>query len=399
MSPLAGLPLGIAVIGATGSVGTAVLDVCRAHPDRFPVVALAASRNVSRMAALAAEFKPPFLAMSDPGAARELALHVPATTKVLSGLESLEKLVLLPETGHAVFASSGTSAIPALISSLKCGKTVSLANKESLVIAGPWVMPLVQGREQLRPLDSEHNAVWQCLAGERKGSVREIVLTASGGPFRKLDLPSLEKVTPAMALCHPIWNMGSKITIDSATLMNKGLEILEAMHLFGLPADRIRALVHPQSLVHGMVRFCDGSMKWLLSSPNMRIPAAVCLGYPERVELEGIPTDLAPLESLVFSFEEPDLRRFPCLALAIEAARSGGAAPAILVGADEIAVSAFLREKIPFLGIPRLIEEVLASFDETSPQSPEEAIAIMEWARRRAVEILGESDKSRRSTF
>jgi len=399
LSPLAGLPLGIAVIGATGSVGTAVLDVCRAHPDRFPVVALAASRNVSRMAALAAEFKPPFLAMSDPGAARELALHVPATTKVLSGLESLEELVLLPETGHAVFASSGTSAIPALISSLKCGKTVSLANKESLVIAGPWVMPLVQGREQLRPLDSEHNAVWQCLEGERKGSVREIVLTASGGPFRKLDLPSLEKVTPAMALCHPIWNMGSKITIDSATLMNKGLEILEAMHLFGLPADRIRALVHPQSLVHGMVRFCDGSMKWLLSSPNMRIPAAVCLGYPERVELEGIPTDLAPLESLGFSFEEPDLRRFPCLALAIEAARSGGAAPAILVGADEIAVSAFLREKIPFLGIPRLIEEVLASFDETSPQSPEEAIAIMEWARRKAVEILGESDKSRRSTF
>jgi len=399
LRPQAGPPPGIAVIGATGSVGTAVLDVCRAHPDRFPVVALAASRNVSRMAELAAEFNPPFLAMSDPDAARELALRVPVTTKVLSGPKSLEDLVLLPETGHAVFASSGTSAIPALMSSLKCGKTVSLANKESLVIAGPWVMPLVQARDQLRPLDSEHNAVWQCLAGERKGSVREIVLTASGGPFRNLDLASLEKVTPAMALRHPIWDMGTKITVDSATLMNKGLEILEAMHLFGLPAERIRALVHPQSFVHGMVHFCDGSMKWLLSNPNMRIPAAVCLGYPDRVELEGAHLDPAPLESLVLSFEKPDPRRFRCLALAIEAARSGGAAPAILVGADEIAVSAFLREKIPFLGISRLIEEVLAAFDEPSPQSPEEAIAIMEWARRKAAEILGESELSRRSTF
>jgi 1-deoxy-D-xylulose-5-phosphate reductoisomerase len=392
-------PRGIAVIGATGSVGTAVLDVCRAHPDRFRVVALAASRNVSGMAALAEEFKPSFLAMSDPGAARELSLRVPPTTKVLSGLKSLEELVLLPETEHAVFASSGTAAIPALISSLRCGKTVSLANKESLVIAGHWVMPLVKGREQLRPLDSEHNAVWQCLAGERKGSVREIVLTASGGPFRKLDLPSLEKVTPAMALSHPIWNMGSKITIDSATLMNKGLEILEAMHLFGLPADRVRAVVHPQSLVHGMVHFCDGSLKWLLSSPNMRIPAAVCLGYPERIELDGASLNLPPLDSLSISFEEPDLRRFPCLALAIEAARSGDAFPAILVGADEIAVSAFLQEKIPFLGIPRLIEEVLAAFDAPPPQSPEEAIAIMEWARRKAVEILGDRDSLRRSAF
>ncbi|NLI96618.1 MAG: 1-deoxy-D-xylulose-5-phosphate reductoisomerase [Synergistaceae bacterium] len=396
MTSNGGLPRGIAVIGATGSVGTAVLDVCRAHPGCFPVIALAASSNVSRMAALAAEFKPPFLAMSDPAAARALTSHVPPATKVLSGPKALEDLVLMPETGHAVFASSGTAAISALMASLKSGKTVSLANKESLVIAGPWVMPLVREREQLRPLDSEHNAVWQCLAGERENTVTEIVLTASGGPFRDLDIPSLEKVTPAMALRHPVWKMGAKITIDSATLMNKGLEILEAMHLFGLPSGKVRAMVHPQSVVHGMVRFCDGSMKWLLSNPDMRIPAAVCLAFPDRVEIDEETARLSPLESLSLSFEEPDLGRFPCLALAIQAARSGGAAPAILVGADETAVSAFLQGKIPFLGIPRLIEAVLEDFDAQSPQSPEEAIAIMEWARRKAAEILGHLDSLRR---
>jgi 1-deoxy-D-xylulose-5-phosphate reductoisomerase len=392
------LPRGIAVIGATGSVGTSVLDICRKYPDRFPVVTLAGFGNVSKMAKLALEFSPSLVAMADPEAARRLESLLPASIRVLAGPSALEEAALFPKAGHVVFASSGTAAIPALMATLHEGKTVSLANKESLVIAGPWVMPLVAEKSQLRPLDSEHNAVWQCLAGEETQSVREIVLTASGGPFRTIGFQELEKATPKMALNHPVWAMGSKITIDSATLMNKGLEILEAMQLFSLPADRVRALVHPQSLVHGMALFSDGTMKWLLSNPDMRIPAAVSLAFPERLDLKGLNLEFPSLESLSLSFEPPDLQRFPCLSLAVQAARSGGAAPAILVGADEIAVMAFLEEKIPFPGIPRLIEEVLSSFAGSAPNSAEDAIAIMEWSRRKALEILRIPGPLRRST-
>ena len=381
-------PREIAVIGATGSVGGAALDICRKHPDRFSVTALAGHANVSRMAALAAEFNPRLVAMVDPAAARRLETLVPGNTLVLSGKGSLEEIALHPDSGHLVFASSGTDAIPSLMSALSAGKTVSLANKESLVIAGPWVMPLVSGKEQLRPLDSEHNAIWQCIAGEPEKGIREIVLTASGGPFRSMEPLALEKVTPGMALRHPVWAMGSKITIDSATLMNKGLEILEAMQLFNLPAEKVKALVHPQSIVHGMVLFSDCTMKWLLSRPDMRIPAAVALAYPDRLEIQDRTLEFPPVEGLSLSFEQPDLLRFECLALALDAAREGGGAPAALVGADEVAVKAFLEERISFNGIPRLIRSVLESLSGPRPDSPEEAIALMDWARRKALELL-----------
>jgi len=389
----------ISVIGATGSVGGAVLDICRRHPGRFRVKALAGLANVSRMAGLSAEFSPELVAMVDPEAAKRLRPLVSPGTRVLSGLDSLEELALSPESDHVVFASSGTAAIPSLMATLRTGKTVSLANKESLVIAGPWVMPLASGKNQLRPLDSEHNAVWQCLAGEMNRSIREIVLTASGGPFRTLEISELEHVTPRMALRHPVWAMGAKITVDSATLMNKGLEILEAMQLFNLPAARVRALVHPQSLVHGMVVFSDCTMKWLLSNPDMRIPAAVALAYPERLQVkEDAALEFPPLETLSLSFEQPDLNRFPCLSLALEAARTGGAAPALLVGADEIAVKAFLEEDLSFKAIPRLIEKVLTSYQGSGPNSAEEAIAIMEWSRRKALELISPEKSSRRSS-
>ena len=388
---------GIAVIGATGSVGGAVLDVCRMQPGRFRVTALAGLGNVSRMACLANEFAPQFVSMGTPEAAEKLKPLVPPGTRVLSGQDSLTEISLSPEAGHIVFASSGTAAIPALMATLRTGKTVSLANKESLVIAGPWVMPLARYEDQLRPLDSEHNAVWQCLAGEKDVSVKSIVLTASGGPFRTLGIEDLERVTPQLALRHPVWAMGAKITVDSATLMNKGLEILEAMQLFRLPADKVRALVHPQSLVHGMVFFSDCTMKWLLSRPDMRIPAAVALAYPERLRIQDGALDFPPLETLALSFEEPDLNRFPCLSLAYEAAKKGGAKPALLVGADEIAVRAFLEEKISFTAIPSLIERVLVSYPGPDPQSAEEAIAIMEWSRQKALEILNPEKPLRRS--
>ena len=397
MTRTGAIPSGIAVIGATGSVGGAVLDVCRSFPDRFRVSVLSGLGNVSRMAALANEFAPELVSMCNPEAASRLKPLVPPGTRVLSGIDSLTEVALFPGSSHVVFASSGTAAIPALMSALEAGRPVSLANKESLVIAGPWVMPLVGSKGQMRPLDSEHNAVWQCLSGEMDRSIQSIVLTASGGPFRALGTQELERVTPSMALRHPVWAMGAKITVDSATLMNKGLEILEAMQLFRLPAGKVRAVVHPQSLVHGMVLFSDCTMKWLLSSPDMRIPAAVALAYPERLQIEDPTLEFPPLETLALSFEEPDINRFPCLSIAMEAARTGGAAPALLVGADEIAVRAFLEERLPFTAIPRLIEEVLTSYPGPSPTSAEEAIAIMEWSKRKAMETLYPEKSSRRS--
>ncbi len=397
MSFSEGIPTGIAVIGATGSVGGAVLDVCRKHPGRFRVTALSGSSNVSKMAALAAEFSPEIISMVEPGPAESLRHQMRPGTRILSGTESLAEVALSPDSCHVVFASSGTAAIPALMETLKSGKDVSLANKESLVIAGPWVMPLARDEGQLRPLDSEHNAIWQCLMGENRRTIDHIVLTASGGPFRTLSLAELSGVTPVMALQHPVWEMGSKITVDSATLMNKGLEILEAMHLFGLPADKVRALVHPQSFVHGMVLFSDCTMKWLLSNPDMRIPAAVALSYPDRLLIQESALEFPPPDKWALSFEEPDLLRFPCLSLALEAARKGGAAPALLVGADEIAVKAFLEEKLPFTGIPDLIERIIASYPGPDPHSAEEAVAIMEWARRKSIERLWPEKSSRRS--
>jgi len=382
------LPSGIAVIGATGSVGGAVVDVCRRFPERFRIAAMAGLKNVAGMARLAAEFNPGTIAMVDEQSAVELKSIVPRTIKILSGTESLREIALSPEASQVVFASSGTEAIPALMETLSHCKPVSLANKESLVIAGSWVMPLVKDKSHLRPLDSEHNAVWQCLLGETERSVRSITLTASGGPFRNLGLEELRAVTPLMALKHPVWPMGAKITVDSATLMNKGLEILEAMQLFNLPAEKVQAVVHPQSLVHGMVHFSDCTTKWLLSRPDMRIPAAVALAYPDRLDLREETLDFPSLGDLALSFEEPDLRRFPCLRLAMEAAERGGAAPALLVGADEIAVEAFLNEKLPLTGIPALIERTVDSYPGPDPRSAEEAIDIANWARQKAQKIL-----------
>lgn len=382
------LPSRVAVIGATGSVGGAVMDICRRFPERFRVTALAGLRNADGMARLAAEFDPETIAMVDARSAEELKSIVPGAVRILSGSRSIREIALSPEVSQVVFASSGTEAIPALMETLSYGTPVSLANKESLIIAGPWVMPLAKDRSRLRPLDSEHNAVWQCLLGETTRSVRSITLTASGGPFRNLGPEELRTATPAMALKHPVWPMGAKITVDSATLMNKGLEILEAMQLFNLPAGKVKAVVHPQSLVHGMVHFSDCTTKWLLSKPDMRIPAAVALAYPDRLDFpEGI-LDIPPLNDLALSFEEPDLRRFPCLSLAMEAAEKGGAAPALLVGADEVAVEAFLKERLSFTGIPVLIEKTVASYTGPDPRSAEEAIDIAGWARRKAREIL-----------
>ncbi|MBQ7193604.1 MAG: 1-deoxy-D-xylulose-5-phosphate reductoisomerase [Synergistaceae bacterium] len=363
--------MNVGVIGATGSVGSSVMAVCEAWPDKISVKALAANKRSVKLEDLARRLK---------------------VNKIYPyeeyGDEGLEIIANDPEIEHVVFASSGTAAIKALCSALKAGKTVSLANKESIVVAGKWVMPLVKHSDQLRPLDSEHNAIWQCLHGENKALVKKIFLTASGGPFRKFTSEELMNVTPEMALRHPVWNMGAKITIDSATLMNKGIELIEAMYLFGLDETRVDALISPGSFVHGLVEFEDGSVKLLAAEPDMKLPAASCLFWPER--FFPSPDFKRPsYNHREITFEEVDADRFQAVRIAREVMRLKGAYPAVLVGADEVAVNAFLEGRIKFTEIAGLVEKVLESKDWKEPQSLDEGIWLVEEGRRTSLEYVG----------
>ena len=370
----------IAVIGATGSVGSSVLDVCRAYPDALEVRALAARSPSEKLMALAAEFGVTMLCVHD--APPDFG---PEGTRGLRGPEGLIAVAEDSSVDHVVFASSGTAAIPALQAALRAGKEVSLANKESIVVAGPWVMPLVRTRDQLRPLDSEHNAVWQCLHGE-SALVRRVCLTASGGPFRTWTASELETVTPEMALRHPVWSMGAKITIDSATLMNKGIELIEAMTLFGLEPQQVDAVVSPGSFVHALAEFEDGSVKMLAGVPDMRLPASSCLFWPERrFPCGGLERPV--LAPRTIAFEEPDPERFPALRLAREAMERKGPFPAVLVGADEVAVERFLSGRLRFTAIARAVEETMAACSLPPPKSLEDALSALDWARRHCAKV------------
>ncbi|MDR2779546.1 MAG: 1-deoxy-D-xylulose-5-phosphate reductoisomerase, partial [Synergistaceae bacterium] len=312
----AGRTIGIAVIGATGSVGRAVLDICARFPERFRIMALAARSNADKLLELCARFRAPYAGLSI-SSAENAGDFQRRGTELLTGEGALESLVELPCVGHVVFASSGTGAITALQRALTADKDVSLANKESIVAAGQWVMPLVKRPDQLRPLDSEHSAIWQCLHGETRENAARIILTASGGPFRDFSIERMKDISPEDALRHPVWNMGAKITIDSSNLMNKGIECIEAMRLFGMPPDRVGALIHPSSQVHGIVEFNDGTMKLLFYRPDMRIPSLAALAWPERLSVAGI-KELEPPdpEEWKFDFYPPDPVRFPCFGIA-----------------------------------------------------------------------------------
>lgn len=316
--------------------------------------------------------------------ARTLCLTEPRTASFkaegyncLTGTEALSLIASDPDIDHIVFASSGVAAIKALQTALREDKDVSLANKESIVVAGPWVMPLVKRTDQLRPVDSEHSAIWQCIREENKAEIQKIWLTASGGPFRNYTREMLEKVTPEEALAHPVWKMGPKITVDSATLMNKGIECIEAMQLFDLPAEKVSALVHPGSQVHGVVLFYDGTMKLLASSPDMRLPAAAALAWPDRVDLVGSGLDFSDPAKWDLSFREIDGSLFPCFGIACKAGEMGGAYPSLLVGADEAAVRAFIDGMIPFTAIPLIIEETLSGYSSVPPASLDEAVSMV----------------------
>ncbi len=355
----------IAVLGATGSIGSSTLDLVARHPDRFEATALSAHRNVDALAALCLRFRPAYAVIADASRAPDLRARLDGhglPTRVLAGAAALAEVATSDEVDTVVAAIVGAAGLESTLAAARAGKRLLLANKEAVVIAGPLLQAaLTMGGGDLLPLDSEHNAVFQCLPGGRpaldRAGVRRIVLTASGGPFRGRTRAELEGVTAAMACAHPNWSMGRKISVDSATLMNKGLEVIEAHFLFGAAADCIDVVVHAQSIIHSLVEFRDGSTLAQLGNPDMRTAIAHALAWPERVDAGVRPLDLVGLGRL--DFEAPDRATFACLDLAYAALRAGGTAPAILNAANEEAVAAFLDARLPFLAIADIVAECL----------------------------------------
>jgi 1-deoxy-D-xylulose-5-phosphate reductoisomerase len=362
-APEAPFPRRLAVLGSTGSIGVSALSVVREHPELFRIVALAGGNNAKRLAEQATAFRPGMLALLDDAGARELRALLPAgyTPEILTGPEAYTAIAAMPEADMVLSAIVGAAGFPPTLAAARAGKRIALANKESLVIGGRLIRQACRASGALvLPVDSEHNALFQGLCGhvDKAGlELSRLILTASGGPFRGRDAAFLAAATPKQALNHPNWSMGAKISIDSATLMNKGLEIIEACHLYGLPADRVDALVHPQSIVHSLVEYVDGSQLAHLGVPDMRIPIAHCLCFPRRTTLSLPRLDLAQVGRL--TFEPPDETLFPCLRLAKEAFAAGASHPAVLNAANEVAVDLFLSGRIGFMDIPRLIEGAL----------------------------------------
>ena len=389
--------IGVTVLGSTGSIGVSTLDVMARHPERFKAVALTANTQVERMLEQCQQHQPEFAVMVNEQAAEQLKNKLQLAgldIEVLSGMEGLEKVAALPQSGYVMAAIVGAAGLRPTLAAARAGKRVLLANKEALVMSGHLLMQEIRDSgAELLPIDSEHNAIFQSMPrnfsdGLEQVGVTRILLTASGGPFRTHSQESLKSVTPDQACAHPNWTMGRKISVDSATMMNKGLEVIEACWLFDTPASNIQVVLHPQSVIHSMVQYNDGSVLAQLGNPDMRTPIAHAMAWPERME-SGVESlnmfDIARLD-----FEEPDFTRFPCLRLAYEAIETGGTAPAILNAANEIAVDAFLNERIPFLSIPRVIETTM----ERISHHPAESLDIIyrddELAREMAKQLLME---------
>lgn len=378
----------LALLGSTGSIGRNVCAVLRQVPGRFRVVALAAGRNLELLARQVREFAPACVAVADADSVAPLAAMLPAVyrRRIVWGEEGLCRVATHPECGMVVSAVVGAAGLQPTLAAIRAGKDIALANKETLVMAGPLIMAEARRQKvRLLPIDSEHSAIFQSLEAGRRQDVRRLVLTASGGPFRSLDSAALERVSAEEALAHPNWSMGRKISIDSATLMNKGLEVIEARWLFDMAPDRITVMVHPQSLVHSLVEYQDGSLVAQLGIADMRIPIAYALSYPERMPLAMPPLDLTR-HPLVF--EEPDHVRFPALSLACSALSEGGTRPAALNAANEVAVAAFLAGRIRFPQITRVVAETLARCGQGDELDLEAILATDGEARRRAEELV-----------
>jgi len=375
----------IAILGSTGSIGRSALAVVDAHPSRLQVAALAAGDNAALLAEQINQYKPRVAAIATATGLDRLrsALSSAATTRVLSGAEGLLEVASLPEVDVVICASAGTAGLEAVLAAIEAGKTIALANKEVLVMAGALVTEAAQRNcVSILPVDSEHNAIHQCLHGRNPDEIRRLILTASGGPFRELPEADLERVRPDAALRHPTWQMGRKITIDSATLMNKGLEVIEAHWLFGVDADRIDVLIHPQSIVHSMVELNDGSVIAQLGITDMRLPIQYACSYPERWDTPLPTLNLAKAGRL--EFHEPAHDRFPCLALAYRALRAGGTLPVVLNAANEVAVEAFLDGKLGFTAIPRVIEKTMNTHEIERVATIDTVRRVDRWARQQA---------------
>ena len=382
----------IAILGATGSIGASTLDVIARHPDRFAVTAVAANRQWAPLLEQIARFRPPYAALLDADAAHELDEAVRReglATRVLAGPEGLHAIATLPEADTVVAGIVGGAGLAPTLAAAHAGKRILLANKETLVLAGGLFMAAVrEGGATLLPIDSEHNAIFQCLPHDTAGraGVRRILLTASGGPFRTTPAAEMSGVTPEEACAHPRWRMGRKISVDSATMMNKGLEMIEARWLFGVAPERIEVLIHPESIVHSMVEYLDGSVLAQLGNPDMRTPIAQALAWPGRVDAGVSPLDLAQIGAL--NFAAPDPTRFPCLALARDALVAGGSAPATLSAANEVAVAAFLERSIGFLDIAGVCAEALSRLPAHAMNSLDDALDADRAGRSLARELL-----------
>ncbi|MBA2285316.1 MAG: 1-deoxy-D-xylulose-5-phosphate reductoisomerase [Ktedonobacteraceae bacterium] len=395
---MSGFPRRIALLGSTGSIGRQTLDVVRCFPEHFHIVALAAHSNVALLAQQAEEFKPALVACFAATPEVEQAARTAfeslragdGTPELVCGAQGLLEAVTRADVDLVVAANSGLMGLESVMAAIGAGKTIALANKETLVMAGHLVMPAAQrAGVSLLPIDSEHNALWQCLRGEQAHEVRRLLLTASGGPFRQATLDQMREVTVEQALAHPTWRMGPKITIDSATLMNKALEVIEAHWLFDMPYERIDVVVHPESIIHSMVEFVDGSLKMQASLPSMHLPILNALSYPLRLPTAdtGLIQDLRWSQVAQLHFEELDVARFACYRLAREAALRGGSYPCVLVGADEEAVALFLDGTIGFMDIARLIETVLERHQGIDHPDIPAILEARDWARATAREF------------
>ncbi|OOZ37079.1 1-deoxy-D-xylulose-5-phosphate reductoisomerase [Solemya velesiana gill symbiont] len=380
--------IGLTVLGSTGSIGVSTLDVVARHPEKYRVVALTANRDVEGIFRQCQSFNPAYAVMADSESAKQLETMLSSTelkTEVLAGIENLEAVVAHPEVDYVMAAIVGAAGLLPTLAAVRAGKRILLANKEALVVSGELFMQEAEKSGSLiLPIDSEHNAVFQCMPSEfnqglERVGVRRILLTASGGPFRQTSLEQLEHVTPEQACAHPNWDMGRKISVDSATMMNKGLEVIEACWLFHTSVDNIQVVLHPQSVIHSLVQYVDGSVLAQLGNPDMRTPIAHALAWPERIE-SGV-SNLDFFEVARLDFEPPDMDRFPCLALAYQAVEAGGTAPAVLNAANEVAVASFLDGKLGFTGIPKLIEAALEQMPVTPASNLESLLAVDREAR------------------
>lgn len=383
----------LSILGSTGSIGVSTLEVVRQFPDLFQVAALSAGKNVALLLEQIRTFRPGIVSVLNEGLAEELERSLSRDAwkpEIFFGCEGYERAATCPEAHMLVSAMVGAAGLLPTLAAIGAGKDLALANKETLVVAGELVMDAASKQGvRILPIDSEHSAIFQALQGNHRSTLKRILLTASGGPFFRRSREELAAVTPQAALCHPNWSMGRKITIDSATLMNKGLEVIEARWLFGVPVEDVAVHIHPESIVHSMVEYIDGSVIAQMGIPDMKIPIAYALSYPERLPVQGPSLDLFRLQNL--SFYPPDEEKFPCLRLAYRACRKGSTLPSVLNAANEVAVHAFLEEKIAFMEIPRLIETVMDAH-EVSPVLTLEAVMEADaWARGEAQRLVENS--------